>query len=169
MAAPDYVPVSLAQRPRPGKRLPPPLAWTATRPGDLVGRQPVGRQLGSPGPDQGYGLALAKRFGDRLTLAVGEDTEDALAGCLAVALSRASLFGRAPVVYDLELAFTLFGYLGGGNDALVTFRRPLFTGVSHHYDDQRALADLVPESTLRLTPAQVRQRLGDWRSLLAGG
>lgn len=165
MAAPDYVPVPLAEQPRSAEPMPPPRRWTATRPGDLQGRQPTGRRLGSPGPDQGYALALAHRFADRLALAVGEHCEDVLAGGLAVALRRASLFGRAPVVYDLELAFTLFGYLGGAPDSLVAFRRPLFAGASHHYWDQRAIADLIAESTLRLTPAQVRERLDDWRSL----
>ena len=86
---------------------------------------------------------------------------------MAVALARASLFGRAPVIHDLDLAFTLWGYLGGAPTELVTFRTPLFSGASHHYWDQRQIVDKVPESTLRMTPAEVRQKLTDWRSLLA--
>ena len=34
-------------------------------------------------------------------------------GCLNIALKRASMFGRAPVIYDLEFAYSLFGFLGG--------------------------------------------------------
>jgi len=37
---------------------------------------------------------------------------------------------------------------------------------------QRTIADCVPATTLRLTPTQVAERLGDWRELLdlpAGG
>ncbi len=164
MAAPEYVPLPVTERARTGEPMPPPRPWTPTRPGDLPGRQPTGRHLGRPGPDQGYALALAHRFVDRLTLAVGEDTDDVIAGCLVVALRRASLFGRAPVVYDLELAFTLFGFLGSASDDLVAFRRPLFAGASHHYWDQRKIADLVPESTLRKSPVELRARLQDWRS-----
>lgn len=166
MAAPDYVPVSYADKARSGARIPPPARWTATRPADLVGRQPSGPTMGRQGPDQGYALRLAHGFESRLALAPGEHREDAVAGCLGVALARASLFGRAPVIYDLGLAFTLWGYLGDAPADLVAFRSPLFAGASHHYWDQRAIVDRVPEATLALTPPQVRQRLEQWRSLL---
>ena len=35
-----------------------------------------------------------------------------MAGCVPIAMKRAALYGRAPMIYDLELAFTLWGYLG---------------------------------------------------------
>lgn len=166
MAAPEYVPVPLADRARQGEVLPPPRSWTATRPGDLVGSQPTGYLLGKPGPDQGYGLALAQRFAGRLQLTTGEHEADAVAGCTAVALRRASMLGRAPVIYDFDLAFTIWGYLGDAPEDLVAYRAPLFAGASHHYRQQREIADRVPEETLRLTAAQARARLGEWRTLL---
>jgi hypothetical protein len=166
VAAPDHVPIRLADKARSGTPIPPARAWKATRPGDLAGRQPGGPKLGRQGPDQGYALVLARRFADRLELAPGEHREDVVAGGVGVATARASLFGRAPVIHDLELAFTLWGYLGGAPPELVTYRKPLFSGASHHYWDQRKIVDKVPESTLRMTPAQVRQRLSDWRSLI---
>jgi hypothetical protein len=167
MAAPDYVPVAQGDRPRQPLVTPGHDGWTATRPADLPGRQPSGPYLGNQGPDQGYGLTLAERFSDRLQLADGEDSHDVVAGCLGVGLARASLFGRAPVIYDFELAYGLWGYLDTAPADLVAFRKPLFAGASHHYWDQRQIVDLVPESTLRLTPADVRGRLGEWRSLLS--
>jgi hypothetical protein len=89
---------------------------------------------------------------------------------VAVALKRASLFGRAPVIHDLRVAFTLWGFLDEhADDELVALRRPRFEGVphAHHYAELRAIADAVPESTLRLTPDQVRSEYGaGWRSLL---
>lgn len=167
MAQPDFVPVDPATHVRPAERLPVPDRWHATRPGELPGlRPPVGPQLGRTGPDQGFGLKLAKRFVDRLQLEPGEHSEDAVSGCLAVALKRAASFGRAPVIHDLELAFTLFGFLGDAPRDLIEFRRPYFVAADHHYWDQRAIADLVYDKTLRLTPARVRERLHDWRSLL---
>lgn len=166
MAAPDYVPVSQGDRPREPLDLPGHRGWTATRPADLVGRQPVGRLFGKQGPDQGYAMTLVGRFHGRLVLTEGEDEHDTEAGCVGVAMARASLFGRAPVVYDLDLAFGLWGFLDPAPADLVEFRRPLFAGASHHYWDQREIVDVVPESTLRLTPAAVRQKLGEWRSLL---
>ena len=167
MAAPEYVPPSLKDQPRRDAPLPPAGRWKADRPADLGPGQPRGRQMGAPGPDQGYGLGLAKRFVNQLQLVEGEAPEDVISGCLAVALKRASLFGRAPVIYDFEFAYRLFGFLGGAPPDLVAFRGPLLGGSAHDYWRQREVADSVPESTLRLTPAQLAERLGEWRSLLA--
>jgi hypothetical protein len=103
-----------------------------------------------------------------LQLQPGEHGADAIAGCLGVALRRAARFGRAPVIYDLEVAFTLFGFLGDRvPDDLVSFRRPYFGAASHDYWDQRDIADLVIDATYDLTPAAVRERqsAGGWRSL----
>jgi hypothetical protein len=166
MAAPDYVPVPLSEQPRESLRLPPPRKWMADRPADLQRGQPVGPKLGRPGPDQGYLLKLAERFSDRVQVAEGEHAEDAIAGCAALAMRRAALFGRAPVSVDLEVALTLWGFLGGAPDDLVEFRHRLFAGAAHHYWDQRALSDLVPDETLKLTPAQAAERLSNWHQLL---
>jgi hypothetical protein len=167
MAAPEYVPVAQGDRPREPLGTPGHGGWTATRPADLTGRQPVGAYFGNQGPDQGYGLVLAERFGDRLLVPEDEDHHDIVAGCLGVALHRASLFGRAPVIYDFELAYGVWGYLDPPPADLVVFRKPLFAGAAHHYWDQREIVEHVPESTLRLTPAEVRRRVGEWRTLLA--
>ena len=166
MAAPDYVPTTKDERPREPLGTPGHDGWTATRPGDLTGFQPSGPYFGNQGPDQGYGLVLAERFHDRLLLGDGEDAHDVMAGSLGVGLARASLFGRAPVIHDLELAYGVFGYLDPAPADLVELRKPLFAGASHHYWDQRAIVAVVPDTTLRMTPAAVRQRLGEWRSLL---
>jgi len=148
-------------------RLPPAASWRADRPADPHGpTQAPGSHLGATGPDLGYGLKLAGRFTDRLELTEGISHEDATAGCFAVGAKRSALSGRAPVIYDFELAFTLWGFLGGAPADLVEARRPLFNACSHHYWDQRTIADAVPEATLRLTPKAVRERLSSWRSLL---
>jgi hypothetical protein len=167
MAQPEYVPIEADDRVRPVERLPVAGAWVQDRPAEIVGNEvPRGRRFGSPGPDQGYGLKLARQFEGRLKLAPGETADDAVAGCLGVALRRASLFGRAPVVYDVELALGLFGFLDDAPGELVQFRGSRFQSASHHYWDRRGIVDLVPESTLRMNPANVRARLADWRSLL---
>jgi hypothetical protein len=131
--------------------------------------QPRGERLGNQGPDQGYMLSLARRFEGKVTLRPGEHEKDALAGAVGVALKRASLFGRAPVVHDLTVALTIWGFLGEAPDDLVELRMPLFEEVwhPHHYDELRQLVDLVPEAALRLSPAQVAEvHRADWRSLL---
>jgi hypothetical protein len=165
---PSFVPIGEADQVRPAYQLRVPNIWTQSRPSELKSAvRPTGRRLGSPGPDQGFALKLAHRFVDRLTLASGESAEDAVAGCTAVAMRRCATFGRAPAIYDLSFAFTLWGFLGGAPDDLVEFRGPLFRSASHHYLAQRAIADSVAEDTLRLTPEAVAERLGEWRQLLA--
>jgi hypothetical protein len=167
VAQPEYVPVIPSDRVRKSDRLPPPLSWRADRPADPHGpERDLGPHLGTTGPDLGYGLKLARRFTDRLQLTEGISADDATAGCFAVGAKRCALLGRAPVIYDFELAFTLWGFLGGAPDDLVGARRPLFNACSHHYWDQREIADAVPAATLRLTPKEVAERLPSWRSLL---
>ena len=167
MAQPDYVPVLPQDQPLGAERLPPAHAWKADRPGEVHLGQPYGPRLGNPGPDAGYALKLARLLEDRLVLAEGEDKDDVVSGCVEVAIKRAALLGRAPVVYDLELAFGLFGFLDEDPPSdLVELRGGLFEGAAHHYWDQRAVVDRVPDETLRLTPAQVRERLSEWKSLL---
>jgi hypothetical protein len=169
MAAPDYVPVLPEDRPRTGEPTPPARPWKPGRPGDSVsitGVQPQGPRFGRPGPDLGYALTLASLYDDRLQLRNGEDRHDVVIGCVSVAMERAALFGRAPVVHDLELAFTLFGFVGGAPDDLAETRNRWFAGAAHDYHRRQTLADRVPQSTLRLTPAHVRDNLARWRELI---
>jgi hypothetical protein len=171
MAAPEHVPVD-RNRPVRGYESPPrrPDPWLSDRPGEVVDDgQPRGRQLGHQGPDQGYMLALARRFEGKLVLTPGEHEKDALAGAVGVALKRASIFGRAPVVHDLTVALTIWGLLEEAPQELVELRKHLFEEVSnaHNYQELRRIVDLVPEAALRATPAQVSEaHRADWRSLL---
>jgi hypothetical protein len=171
VAAPEHVPVDRNQ-PLRGYESPPrrPESWRSDRPGEVIHEgQPRGERLGNQGPDQGYMLSLARRFEDKLTLAAGEHEKDALAGAVGVALKRASLYGRAPVVHDLTVALTIWGFFGEAPDDLVALRSHLFEEVwhPHHYAELRQLVDLVPEATLRMTPAQVTEaHRADWRSLI---
>lgn len=173
VAAPEYVPRPKDEQVRvyesPPWRSDP---WLADRPADLGAGQPVGPGFGWQGPDQGYALLLARRAVDRLVLEGGEnaeDLEDTIQGCLGVALKRASMYRRAPVIHDLNIAFTVWGFLDEAPAELVDLRRPIFWSASHphHEEARQRITDMVPEETLRLTPGQVRERFrSDWRSLL---
>jgi hypothetical protein len=171
VAAPEFVPVDRTIRVR-GYTSPPrrPEPWLPDRPGEVVdGGQPRGERLGNQGPDQGYALVIARRLEGTPTLTRGEHEKDVLAGAVAVGLKRASIFGRAPVVHDLTIALTVWGFLGEAPAELVEVRKPLFEEVSHphHYGRLARIVDLVPESTLRLTPAQASEaHRADWRALL---
>lgn len=167
MAAPEHVPSDLAAKPRTGLGLPPARSFDNDRPGALGAAQPTGSGFGNPGPDQGYALTLAARFSGRLAVTGGEVEHDVVAGCAGVALRRASLFGRAPVIHDLTVAFTIWGFLGEAPVDLVALRAPLFQAAAHHYADRRAIVDMVPAATLRLPHAEVSRRFpADWKALL---
>lgn len=173
MAAPEFVPVRPGPRDKvyesPPWRLGP---WVPDRPAEVVDdlRQPSGPAFGVQGPDQGYALKLANDFfRGKLHLAEHEEEDDVIEGCVAIALRRASLYGRAPVIHDLRLAFALWGFLDEDPDPeLVELRRPLFEELSnpHRYFELRRLANGIPEETLRLTPEQVQARRHEWRALL---
>jgi hypothetical protein len=168
MAAPQYVPTTLEELPRRGLPIPPPRAWVAVRPGEIGTDQPAGRGFGVPGPDQGYALKLAReQFAGRLELAAHETEADAVAGGVAVATRRAALFGRAPVVHDLELAFRVWGFLGDAPVELVELRGRWFPTAAHDDARRRTIADEVPETTLRLSHGEVATRFpARWQELL---
>ena len=172
MAAPEYVPTTPATKVRayasPPRR---PASWQPGRPSEIAQLQPEGDRLGMQGPDQGYALKLAEdHLADQLQLKTGEHTRDAVAGIVAVGLKRASLFKRAPVLQDLRIAATIFGFLDAAPSSdLLAMRTKLFEEVGHfhHYAELREIADLVSEDTLRKLPAEIAAAHdSDWRSLL---
>ena len=135
MAQPTFVPITEADQVRPARRLAVPKHWVADRPADLSGpTRPTGARYGTPGPDQGFALSLARRFEDRLHLRSGEHHDDVVIGAALLASKRGGLLGRAPCIYDLEAAFALFGFLvEAPPEELVSARRALFASVSHDY------------------------------------
>ena len=168
MAAPEFVPLD---RPRSYTSPPRRDGWDGGRRGELTGvGQPEGDRFGWQGPDQGYALRLAHQMADRLRLQPGEHLDDVIAGCVGVAMRRASIVNRAPVIHDVTIAFRIWGYLDEQPPPeLVELRRELFAGLSHHqhYVERRHVVDLVTEDALRSTPAQVEeQHAADWRQLL---
>ena len=128
--------------------------------------------MGAQGPDQGFALDHRRPVARPNVEAPGRASASTTpcAAASAIALRRASLFSRAPVVHDVDIAFTIWGYYDAAPPAdLVARRAELFEGVgnvNHHYAEARAIADLVPESTLRMTPDQVRAAYpARWREL----
>lgn len=163
MTQPKFAPILPNVEVRELDKLPPPPPWQPHRPADF---RPDPKSQGRPGygvagPDQGYAMLLVERLAERVTLTPGEHLDDVLRGAAVIALRRAALFGRAPVTADLELALNLFGFLEAGSAAMVRRRSELFRGVAHDYWRERALVDVVPEATLRLTPQQVADRIAD--------
>jgi hypothetical protein len=152
MTQPTFVPIAEADEVRPARHLHVPGSWTTSRPAEVVVPAVRGRGTGTPGPDSGFALRLAKRFEDDLLLGEGESEHDVVLGAALIAAKRSALFGRAPCIYDVRFALNLWGFLGEAPPGLQAARRVAFSGVGHDYVVQRALVDGIPEETLRLKP-----------------
>lgn len=166
MAQPSFVPITQADQVRPTTRQADPTHVTG-RPSELrTPDAPHGQGFGKPGPDQGYALRLAHLISERIVLAEGEDHHDVEVGAALLGARRAAMWGRAPSVYDLEVALGIFGFLDTAPADLVAYRKGYFQAVSHAWMAQRALVDSVPEAALRLTPAEAANAASSWRTTL---
>lgn len=169
VAAPSFVPLipgSSKHYESPPRRAG---SWGADRPGDLAHLPSTGYGLGQPGPGQGYALKLVKAYQEEVRLTSGERWEDAAAGAVVVALKRASLFGRAPVKADLEIAFRIWGFLDDAPADLLKVRQDAFSHIdnSHNYTEARRLADSVYANALCQSAEEVAAaHTSDWRSLI---
>ena len=173
MPTDPYVPLTRDVEPRqevnlaPGSHMPPSGSWRADRPGDLGAIQPKGALLGSPGPNVGFGLTLAKRASDRLNLEPHEHAEDAIAVVAEIAMKRASTFGRAPTSIDVDFAMDLLGYRGEVSDEVREWRPNIVRAAAHDYVVRRAVVDTVSPGLLRLPIAELPENLALVREAMA--
>jgi hypothetical protein len=157
MTQPTFVPISEADQVRPARHLHVPGAWTTSRVAELSTPTALrGRSVGTPGPDAGFALRLARRFEHDLKLGEGETEHDALYGCALIAARRAALFGRAPCIYDLQFALAAWSFLVDAPASVQAARRAAFASVSHDYVAQRALVEAFNEGMLRLAPEEAQ-------------
>ena len=170
MAVDPYVPTRPEDAPRRSVAIPPAAGWRAVRPGDLdpaVGAGCKGVLFGSPGPDSGYALTLAGRFHDRITVKAPETVHDAEVIAAQFAMRRGGVFGRAPIQTDVELGFTLFGWLGDPPAELVEWRRLAVADIGHDYPRRVTLIEAIPEWVVRHKLDDIKARLAtDWKHLL---
>ena len=133
-------------------------AWQPVRPGDSVFASPTNANF--QGPDQGYALLLAEHFRPRLQLPEDSplNADSILQGCVAVALKRASLLGRAPVAVDIEIALLIWGFLDAEvAPELLTLRRDLFSDLAHNKAGVLKIVALCSEADLVKPVKQIRE------------
>jgi hypothetical protein len=170
MPTDPFVSPDPADRPRqqqnlpPGVALPPAGRWRPDRPGDLGPAQPEGRLLGVPGPNVGYAYTLAQRAKDRLRIGPHEREEDVVSVIAEIAGKRAALFGRAPIIGDIDAAVTILGYDGSAGDDFAELRSHLVREAEHDYSRRRSVVDAVPDRLLRLNPSDLGEHVEEWRS-----
>jgi hypothetical protein len=170
MATDPFVAPPLGDLPRqepnlaPGVHMPPARRWVPDRPGDEVAfGQPRGHLFGSPGPNIGYALTLARRMEGQFTLAPHEHPADVRAVVAELAMKRAASYGRAPVITDLECAALVLGYLGGASPEFAKWREVIAEHAHENYFRRRAVCDAVDLDVIRLAPQALSTRLPDVR------
>src|SRR3954454_7733785 len=149
--------------------MPPARAWVADRPGDVRSRAPRGPMTGTPGPNVGFALSLARRARDRFRLEPGEHGDDAVAVVAELAMKRAATFGRAPTILDVDFAIELLGYAGAAPEDVRRWRPGVVRGADHDYVVRRAIADTVSAALLRLTLQELPEQLAAVREAIASG
>ena len=91
------------------------------------------RWLGNQGPDIGYAYKLVHLVSDKIKVQADESLHDVEKGAIAVAMRRAGLFGRAPILADLDVALTIWGYYDDQPaNGLRVMRGEMFEGAGHH-------------------------------------
>jgi hypothetical protein len=164
-----FVPADPADRPRqqqnlpPGTALPPARHWHAERPGDLPAESPRGALFGTPGPNVGFAYTLAEVRADQLERTEHEAIHDVVPVIAEVAGRRAALFGRAPVIHDVDAALKLFGYDGSADPDFSRARELLVHEAGHSYYRRRAIVEAVPEEVLRKPPGALDAVVYEWR------
>lgn len=173
MPTDPYVPIPADEKPRQeqnfasGVSMPPARAWRADRPGDDVAQMPRGPLTGSPGPNVGFALSLARRSRERLRLESAEHADDAVAVIAEVAMKRAASFGRAPTTVDIDFASELLGFGAPAPADVKAWRPGVIRGAHHEYVVRRRIADAVDVSLLRRAPAALAEHLDDARRAIA--
>lgn len=160
--------IAIEDMPRPVPEPAPARRWTASRPGDLHSPAdvPWGGAFGTPGPDTGYALTLAR--GASFALSEGEDRHNVEQALLLVMGARASLFGKAPSADDLGFALLLLG-LDTREEVPAAVTAQLAAGRKHWAP---RLANDKWEARLfvgRLAPPLLKLSQGDLRHRLALG
>jgi hypothetical protein len=169
-----YVPADPDAQPRqqqnlpPGVALPPATDWRPDRPGDIrTPDQPEGGLFGNPGPNVGYAYTLAQRAAERFVIGPYEHIDDVIAVVAETAGKRAAMYGRAPVMADIDRAALLLGYDGSGDASFTDARQRLVQEAGHAYRRRRAVVDAVPENLLRSATTDFGPLLAEWRERFA--
>jgi hypothetical protein len=144
MATPPFVPTPRStQRPRDTDfAVIPPARRSPLRP--AAGRRPPHAPgFGTPCPDAGYALLLARLTECQLELEPAERRDDANCAIATIAIRRAGLLGRAPFFDDLAFARALLAYGDGDSADFARWRTRHLAGIARDADLSERLADVA--------------------------
>ena len=134
-----------------------PNRWRPDRPGMITAPDQVspGGLFGRPGPDTGWAFRIIRQADLPAAESRGVEVLATLMG------ARASLFGRAPIPEDLEVARILMGYEDDAPDAVADRRRRwLKEARRESAPGARAAREVGPDALSR-TPADLRAAMAE--------
>lgn len=136
-----------------------PARWRPDRPGMITApdQLTVGGLFGRPGPDTGWVYRIVRQAD-----LPGEErrAEEVLVTLMS---ARASLFGRAPIPEDLEVARILMGFEDGAPPSVVERRRRWLKQSRHESVPGAEAARETGAENLARSPADLRAQIADPR------
>jgi len=152
MAQQPNIEIPLVHVPRKPLSSPAPRGWsTDDHPGvsDYPDARPFGGTFGTPAPDAGYAYRIIRHFEKALP--------DALVDVLASLITaRASLYGRAPIPEDLEVARFLCGMFEQAPRELIIRRIRWMKATRRESSKGRTAVSEVELALLAENPARVK-------------
>jgi hypothetical protein len=134
------IPLGFEDLPRPTPKPAAPRRWSPTRPGEVGSpdEMPWGGSFGTPGPDIGFAIRIARTRG---IPGPEKRRADAEAAIVAVMAARASAVGRAPTSPDFDVAVGLLGLESDAGFAVLD-------GIAHDSKRLRSLVADIPRDAL---------------------
>lgn len=171
MPTQDFVPTRRIDAPRHEQNMPEgvdnpvPESWVADRPGDEDSKlNGAGELFGNAGPNIGYAYTLVGRIYDSLILSSNEHRHDVEPLVAEIAMRRASHFGRAPIMKDVDCAVHLLG-LGAELDNEETKQRVLLIhDCGHNEHKRRTIVNSIPDELLFGDKAPSTDKVSAWRT-----
>ena len=109
-----------------------------------------GGLFGRPGPDTGWAFRIVRQAG------LAEEEMRGEAVLVTLMAARASLFGRAPVPEDLDVARILMGYEEGSSQQMVERGRRWIKHSHHEAVPGAAAAEQIGLDLLAMSPDDLR-------------
>jgi hypothetical protein len=107
-------------------------------------------------------LRLAREVVADLALAAGEQREDAVWAIATVAMRRAGVVGRAPIIHDVLFADALLAYDDPDELECAVLRARLLCGVAHDPDLRQWLSDAV-NAAAEVSVRSTAEAIARWR------
>ena len=134
-----------------------PARWSPERPGMITAPDQVspGGLFGRPGPDTGWAFRIVRQA------SLPSEQKQAEPVLVTLMSARASLFGRAPIPEDLEVAQILLGLEDGASEAVVNRGERWLKQARHESVPGAAAAQEVGSELLALAPGALRTAIAN--------